>query len=99
MADRLIQELKRIDNFSDEVIEILKGFLVSKFIRKGNHFVHLGQGSRHIAFIDSGIMMHYSLYDGVEIPCNFSLEGNWTGSLKSFTSGSPTEIAIKTLED
>jgi CRP-like cAMP-binding protein len=43
--------------------------------------------------------MHYSSHDGVEIPCNFSIEGDWMGSLKSFTSGSPTEIAIKALED
>jgi hypothetical protein len=43
--------------------------------------------------------MHYSLHDGVEIPCNFSSENDWMGSLKSFTTGSPTEVAIKALED
>ena len=43
--------------------------------------------------------MHYSLHDGIQIPCNFSVEGNWMGSLKSFNSGSPTEVAIKAVED
>src|SRR4030095_13416716 len=98
-TDRLIHEIQKIDTFSDEEIDTLQGYLVNKFIRKGDHFLNLGQVSRYIAFIDSGLMLHYSLHDGVEIPCNFSLEGDWMGSLKSFASGSPTEIAIKALED
>jgi CRP-like cAMP-binding protein len=99
MTDRLIHEIRKIDTFSDEEIDTLQGYLVTKLIRKGDHFLNVNQVSRHIAFIDSGLMMHYSLHDGVEIPCNFSVEGDWTGSLKSFTSGSPTEVAIKALED
>lgn len=99
MADRLIHELQKVDSFSDEEIDTLQGYLVNKFIRKGDHFLNLGQVSRYIAFIDSGLTMHYSLHDGVEIPCNFSVEGDWMGSLKSFSSGSPTEVAIKALED
>ena len=99
MSERLIQQLQKIDNFSDEEIDMLQSKLIDKFIRKGDHFLHLGQVSRHVAFIDTGLMMHYSLHDGVEIPCNFSLEGDWMGSLKSFTTGSPTDVAIKALED
>lgn len=99
MTDRLIHEIRKIDTFSDEEIDMLQGYLVAKLIRKGDHFLNVGQVSRHIAFIDSGLMIHYSLHDGVEIPCNFSLEGDWMGSLKSLTSGSPTEVAIKALED
>jgi CRP-like cAMP-binding protein len=99
MNERLIQQLQKIDNFSDEEIDMLQSKLIDKFIRKGDQFLHLGQVSRHVAFIDTGLMMHYSLHDGVEIPCNFSLEGDWMGSLKSFTTGSPTDVAIKALED
>ena len=99
MADRLMAELKKIEPFSDEEIDTLKGFLIKKFIRKGDHFLNLHQVSRHIAFIDSGLMMHYGLHDGIEIPCNFSMEGHWMGSLKSFNSAGPTEVAIKALED
>jgi CRP-like cAMP-binding protein len=99
MNERLIQQLQKIDNFSDEEIDMLQSKLIDKFIGKGDHFLHLGQVSRHVAFIDTGLMMHYSLHDGIEIPCNFSLEGDWMGSLKSFTTGSPTDVAIKALED
>ncbi len=99
MTDRLIDELRKIESFSDEEIDHLQSLLVKKFIRKGDHFLNPNQVSRHIAFIDSGLTVHYSLHDGIEIPCNFSMEGNWMGSLKSFDSGSPTEVAIKALED
>src|SRR5690242_14925237 len=99
MTDNLIRELRKIESFSDEEIDMLQGYLVNKFIPKGDHFLHLGQVSRHIAFIDTGITMHYSLHDGVEIPCNFSTEGSWMGSLRSYTTGLPTEVAIKALED
>jgi CRP-like cAMP-binding protein len=99
MSDRLIQGIQKIDSFSQEETDSLQGCLVKKFIGKGDHFLNPNQISRHIAFIDSGLMMHYSLHDGVEIPCNFSLEGDWMGSLKSLTSGSPSEVAIKALED
>jgi CRP-like cAMP-binding protein len=99
MTDRLVQEIQKIDTFSDEEIDHLQSYLVKRFIRKGEHFLNPNQISRHITYLDSGLMMHYSLHDGVEIPCNFSIEGDWTGSLKSFTSGEPTEVAIKALED
>jgi CRP/FNR family transcriptional regulator, anaerobic regulatory protein len=99
MTDRLTEEILKIEHFSVSEIDVLRDCLVQKSIRKGDHFLNPGQVSRHIAFIDSGLMMHYSMHDGVEIPCNFSLEGDWMGSLKSFNSGSPTEVAIKALED
>ncbi len=99
MSDRLIRQLQKIDAFADEEIDMLQGYLADKFIRKGDHFLHLGQVSRHVAFIETGLTMHYSIHDGIEVPCNFSVEGDWMGSLKSFTSGSATEVAIKALED
>jgi len=99
MNDQLIEGIQKISAFSIEEIEMLEGYLVNRFIAKGDHFLNLHQVSRYIAFLDSGLMMHYSLHDGVEIPCNFSVEGDWMGSLKSLTSGSPTEVAIKAIED
>jgi CRP-like cAMP-binding protein len=99
MTDRLIDELKKIEPFSSAEIDTLASLLVKKIVPKGDHFLNPGQVCRHFAFIDNGLMMHYSLNDGIEIPCNFSLEGDWMGSLKSYTSGSPTDVAIKALED
>ncbi len=91
--------MQKIDDFPEEELDTLLGCLLKKFIANGEHFLNMGQVSREIAFIDSGLMMHYSLHDGIEIPCNFSTEGDWTGSLRSFESGLPTEVAVKALED
>jgi CRP-like cAMP-binding protein len=99
MSGRLVDALQQIESFSDKEIEDLQRYLVKKFIRKGDHFLHPNQISRHFAYLETGLMMHYSLHDGVEIPCNFSVEGDWMGSLKSYSSGLPTEVAIKALED
>jgi CRP-like cAMP-binding protein len=99
MIDRMIREIKRIDNFSDEDIEVLLGYLEKCFIPKGDHFLSIGQVSRHIAYITSGLTMHYNIHDGMEIPGNFTAEGQWMGNLKSFVSGAPAEIGIKALED
>jgi CRP/FNR family transcriptional regulator, anaerobic regulatory protein len=99
MTDRLIDELQKIDHFPEEELTTLQGWLVEKIIAKGDHFLHPNQVSRQVAFIDSGLMMHYGLHDGIEIPCNFSQEGDWMGSLKSLNEGTPTEVAIKALED
>ncbi len=99
MKDKLIEQLQKIDNFSEEEIDSMQSHLVEKVIRKGDHFLNLGQVCRHAAFIDNGLMMHYGIHDGVEIPCNFSMEGDWLASLKSFTDGTGTDVAIKALED
>jgi CRP/FNR family transcriptional regulator, anaerobic regulatory protein len=99
MTDLLIQGIQKNYSFSQEEIDEFQGYLVKKFIRKGDHFLNLNQVSRHIAFIDSGLSMNYSLHDGIEIPRYFALEGDWIGSIKSFSTGSQSELAIKALED
>jgi hypothetical protein len=99
MTDLLIQGIKNKYSISQKEIDEFQGYLSKKFVRKGDHFLNLNQVSRHIAFIDSGLSMNYSLHDGIEIPRYFALEGDWIGSIKSFSTGSPSELAIKALED
>ncbi len=43
--------------------------------------------------------MHYKIYDGVEIPCDFTIENEWLGYLKSFTGRTPSDMNINALED
>jgi hypothetical protein len=72
MTDILIQEILKIDSFSREEIDEFQSYLVKKFIRKRDHFLNLNQVSRHIAVIDSGLNMNYSLHDGMEKPRYFA---------------------------
>jgi CRP-like cAMP-binding protein len=99
MIEKLVSEIRKIDNFSDKEIDLFLSFLEEDFIRKGDYFLRMGEVSRHLAYITSGLVMHYKTYDGVDIPIEFSPEGEWIAYLKSFTAGTPADVAIKALED
>jgi CRP/FNR family transcriptional regulator, anaerobic regulatory protein len=99
MIDKLIRDIKKIDHFTDEEIDTFFSYLTEGFIAKGDHFLKIGEVSHHVAFITSGLGMHYRLYDGIEIPIDFTPAGEWLAYLKSFAEGTPADVAIKVLED
>jgi CRP-like cAMP-binding protein len=99
MVNKLRTEIKKIADFSDDEIDQFFGYLEEDLIPKGQHFLKFGQVSHYVAYITSGLAMHYQLSDGVEIPIDFTVEGEWMAYLKSFTGGIPSEMAIKALED
>jgi CRP-like cAMP-binding protein len=99
MTATLTAELKRIGDFSDADIDLFFSFLKESFLSKGDYFLQQGQVSRYLAYTLSGLTMHFKMGDGVEIPCDFTGEGQWLGYLKSFASGLPADMAIKALED
>jgi CRP/FNR family transcriptional regulator, anaerobic regulatory protein len=47
----------------------------------------------------AGLMMYYKLNDGIEIPADFTIENEWLAYLKSFTTGTASDMYIKALED
>jgi CRP/FNR family transcriptional regulator, anaerobic regulatory protein len=99
MINKLVAEIKKIDSFSNEEIELFFGFLDEGFIAKGDHFLKLGEVSHYVAYIVSGLAMHYKISDGIETPIDFTTEGAWMAYLKSFTGRIPSDTGIKVLED
>jgi CRP-like cAMP-binding protein len=99
MSEALIKEIKSILPFPDEAIEEFIGSLEEITLKNGEHFLNFGQISRYMAYIKSGLTMHYKIHDGIEIPFDFTAENEWTGYIKSFNSGEPSDMAIKALED
>jgi CRP-like cAMP-binding protein len=99
MINTLTAEIKKIADFSDDEIDQFFSFLEEDFIPKGEHFLKFGQVSRYVAYITSGLVMHYQLSDGVETPIDFAIQGEWLAYDKSFASGEPADLAIKALED
>ncbi len=99
MIDQLISKIQLVDRFSDEDIDLFAGYLSEDSIAKNDHFLNFGEISRHVAFLGSGLAMHYRLYDGVEIPIDFTPEGEWLAYLSSFSQGTPSDMGIKALED
>jgi CRP-like cAMP-binding protein len=99
MTAKLTAEIKRIGDFSNADIDLFFSFLKESFLPRGDYFLQEGQVSRYLAYTLSGLTMHFKMADGVEIPCDFTAEGQWLGYLKSFASGRPADMAIKALED
>jgi CRP-like cAMP-binding protein len=99
MFSRLIAEMKTVADFSETDISLFISLLDRVTLEKGDHFLRLGQVSYHVAYIDSGLAMHYQLYDGVEIPVDFTQENQWLAYLKSFATQTPSEMGMKILED
>jgi CRP/FNR family transcriptional regulator, anaerobic regulatory protein len=99
MLDLLISKIQLVDKFSDEDIDLIAGYLTEDTISKNDHFLNFGEVSRHVAFIGSGLAMHYRLHDGMEIPIDFTPEGEWLAYLTSFSQGTASDMGIKALED
>jgi CRP-like cAMP-binding protein len=99
MIDKLKKEIKSIADFSEEDIELFGNALEEAFIPKGEHFLREGQICRHLGYIKSGLTMYYKISEGIEIPADFAMENEWIAYLKSFTSGTVSDMSIKALED
>ncbi|GAA4335388.1 Crp/Fnr family transcriptional regulator [Mucilaginibacter gynuensis] len=99
MPEELIKKIRSIGNFSDADIAFFIDKLDETVIAKGEHFLSEGQVSRHLGYVVSGLAMHYKVYDGVEIPCDFTSENGWLGYLNSFTNKTPSDMNIKALEE
>lgn len=97
--DKLISEIKNIADFSVADIDLLSGSLSETFIVKGEHFLMQGKVSKHLGYIKSGLMMHYKIIDGVEVPADFTKENEWVAYLKSFSTGIESDMSIKAIED
>lgn len=99
MLDQLIVEIKSVADFSEEDIALFKHALQELKIPKGDYFLKAGEISRRIGYITSGLVMYYNIHEGNEIPCDFAKENEWVTYLKSFTSGTASDMYIKALED
>lgn len=99
MTDQLFAEIQTLADFSEEDIRLFVSKFEEVFIPKGEHFLVAGQISKSIGYIQSGLTMHYSIHNGNEIPCDFTEENEWVAYLKSFTTGTVSDMYIKALED
>ncbi len=99
MRDVLINGIKEIANFSDEDIKLFMESLDESYVAKGEYFLREGKISHQIGYITDGLMMHFKIVDGVEIPADFTKENEWIAYLKSFTGSIPSDMNIKALEN
>jgi CRP/FNR family transcriptional regulator, anaerobic regulatory protein len=99
MIEKLITEIKQIADFNEDDIAFFLQTMEETFVPKGEHFLVEGQISKHIGYIKSGLMMHYKIVEGDEIPADFTVEHQWIAYMKSFGFGTVSDMYIKALED
>lgn len=99
MLEQLIYETRQITDFSDTEIDKFVSLLEASYVAKGDYFLREGQVSKHIGYLNSGLLMYYKVVDGVEVPADFARENEWVAYLKSFSAGIPSDMNIKAIED
>lgn len=99
MVEALINDMHKTVPLSEHLVELLRSCMKVVHLKKGEHFLRIGQISNHLAYVHEGLTMLYQLHDGKEVPMDFLLEGMWVAYLKSFTERTASDMAIRTLED
>lgn len=57
--------MQLVDKFSENDIYLISQYLTEESIAKNEHFLNFGEIRRHVAFIGTGLAMHYRLHDGM----------------------------------
>jgi CRP-like cAMP-binding protein len=84
---------------SKEELELLeKGFTPVRFDRD-DHFLREGQICKHAGFIETGLLMYYTISpDGEELVGDFVSENEWVSHYESFIGETPSDVFIKAIE-
>jgi CRP-like cAMP-binding protein len=69
------------------------------FLAKDEVYLHEGETSRKIAFVAKGAVRMYFIIEGEERCKDFQFEGQFTGSLASMLTQTPSKFAVAALED
>ena len=85
-------------SFTDEEWAIFQSHLKLLALQKKDFFVEAGKVCPYIGYLVSGSVRCYHLKDGTEITSYFSLENEMITSYKSFLTGTPSQIAIESIE-
>lgn len=95
----MLETLKAAGNLTENDFTLLMSKLSVVTYRKNEHFLEIGKVNTTMGFVEHGLAMYYRMVDGVEIPVDFGVEGNWVSYLKSFNSQTPADLGIKMLEE
>lgn len=95
----ILESIKIAGQLSDEDFAVLTSRLKQKTMKKGDHFLEIGNINDELGFLEQGLAMYYRMINDEEIPLDFAIEGNWCSYLKSFSSQTPADLGIRMLED
>lgn len=90
--------LQQFPHYSPNAFESVLPHLSKKELKPGAFFLHDGKTSKHIAFIEKGLLRLYYLNDGKEITQCFCRENTIATSYRSLITQQKSDIAIQAIE-
>jgi len=91
--------LEQFPHYTPSAYESALPYLSSKEIKAGDFLLEQGRVSRHIAFIEKGLLRLFYLNEGKEVTNCFCRENTITCSYKSLITQQESEMAIQAIED
>lgn len=83
----------------DEDWFVLEQKLTFQRLKKGEFLIKSGEKSRHVSFINKGLLRMFYLVDGKEICTGFVCENQYAGEYESFLTHQPSSGNIDALEE
>lgn len=100
MYHHFLEYLKNKCQISEEEFELIQEVIIYKKIKKRKFLLQEGDIWRYYAFVVKGLLRTYSVDNrGMEHIIEFSMENSWTGDMESYSSETPSNFNIDTLED
>lgn len=85
---------------SDQEFEMIQAAFKPKKLRKRQYLLQKGDVCKYLSFVCKGAMRQYSVDDkGVEHIVRFGIERWWMADYESFTTNTPCNYDIDTIED
>ncbi|HEU4496556.1 MAG TPA: Crp/Fnr family transcriptional regulator [Flavobacterium sp.] len=98
--DLIFQNISRIVSLSEEDKAIFSSIAEVVAIKKKELLLSEGQVCRYDYFVLGGCMRSFYIDENlIEHTMMFAVEGWWTGNLKSFVKGLPSEFYLEAIED
>lgn len=98
MYDKLKRNFKQMLHFTDEELNLVDKHFEKKILRKKEFLLKDNEICNFIAFIDSGLIRHFHINDGIEKTCDISFENTWVTDFQSFNSNTSGIINFQAME-
>lgn len=100
MYDRILSNLNRHVQLSEEEKELFISSIKVRQLRKRQYFLQPGDVMRFEVFVTEGCLRQYYVDEkGQEHSMMFAFEDWWTGDMYSFLSGKPSKYHLEAIED
>lgn len=94
------ENIEKVIKLSSDEKETFQSLFEIDYIKRNQILLREGQISKFEYFILSGCLRSFYIDDSlIEHTTMFAIEGWWTGNLKSFLRGTPSEFAIQAQEN